>query len=80
MFNLIRKQPKPTLLPWYTKNPNPLLSKAHLTTLNLNNFKIVEAKNYCIKVPLNGITSLTNLMKIYQLISKLLVGTERLVI
>jgi hypothetical protein len=24
-------------------NPNPLLSKAHLTTLNLNNFKMIEA-------------------------------------
>jgi hypothetical protein len=24
-------------------NPNPQLSKAHLTTLNLNNFKIIEA-------------------------------------
>jgi hypothetical protein len=24
-------------------NPNPQFSKAHLTTLNLNNFKIVEA-------------------------------------
>jgi hypothetical protein len=30
-------------LPWYTNNPNPLLSKAHLTTLNLSNFKMVEA-------------------------------------
>jgi hypothetical protein len=24
-------------------NPNPLLSKAHLTNLNLNNFKMIEA-------------------------------------
>jgi hypothetical protein len=24
-------------------NPNPQFSKVHLTTLNLNNFKIVEA-------------------------------------
>jgi hypothetical protein len=24
-------------------NPNPQFSKAHLTTLNLNNFKIIEA-------------------------------------
>jgi hypothetical protein len=24
-------------------NPNPLLSKAHLTTLSLNNFKVFEA-------------------------------------
>jgi hypothetical protein len=29
--------------PWNIKNPNPLLSKAHLTKLNLNNFKIIEA-------------------------------------
>jgi hypothetical protein len=26
----------------YINNPNPPLSKAHLTTLNLNNFKMVE--------------------------------------
>jgi hypothetical protein len=25
-------------------NPNPLLSKVHLTTLNLGHFKMVEAK------------------------------------
>jgi hypothetical protein len=31
------------LLPWNINNPKPLLSKAHLTTLNLNNFKIIEA-------------------------------------
>jgi hypothetical protein len=24
-------------------NPNPLLSKAHLTTLNINKFKMIEA-------------------------------------
>jgi hypothetical protein len=24
-------------------NPNPQFSKAHLTSLNLNNFKIIEA-------------------------------------
>jgi hypothetical protein len=24
-------------------NPNPQLSKAHLTSLNLNNFKMIEA-------------------------------------
>jgi hypothetical protein len=30
-------------LPWNTNNPNSLLSKAHLTTLNLNNFEITEA-------------------------------------
>jgi hypothetical protein len=27
---------------WYTKNPNPLLSKAHLTNLNLSHYKMVE--------------------------------------
>jgi hypothetical protein len=26
-----------------SNNPNPKLSKAHLTTLNLNNFKMIEA-------------------------------------
>jgi hypothetical protein len=31
------------LLPWNINNPNPLLKKAHLTTLNLNNFKIIKA-------------------------------------
>jgi hypothetical protein len=30
-------------LPWNINNPNPLLSKAHLTTLNLNIFKVIEA-------------------------------------
>jgi hypothetical protein len=36
-------------LPWNinnpndSNNPNPKLSKAHLTTLNLNNFKMIEA-------------------------------------
>jgi hypothetical protein len=27
----------------YTKNPKTLLSKAHLTNLNLNHFKVVKA-------------------------------------
>jgi hypothetical protein len=27
----------------YINTPNPVLSKAHLTTLNLNNFKKIEA-------------------------------------
>jgi hypothetical protein len=27
-------------------NPNTLLSKAHLTTLNPNNFKIIEAVGF----------------------------------
>jgi hypothetical protein len=30
-------------LPWKIKNPNPLLSKAYLTTLNINKSKIIEA-------------------------------------
>jgi hypothetical protein len=30
-------------------------------------------KNYCIEVPFNGITSLRNIMKIYQAVQKLLV-------
>jgi hypothetical protein len=40
---------KPTannLVTWVTmehKNPNPLLRKAHLTTLNINKFKVIEA-------------------------------------
>jgi hypothetical protein len=48
------------------KERKPLLSKAHLTNLNLNNFKIIEAmglKIYCIEVPLNDITSFSNFMK-----------------
>jgi hypothetical protein len=39
--------------------------------------------NYCIEVPLNGVTSLPNFVKIYQAVQTLLVGdrqTERLVI
>jgi hypothetical protein len=30
-------------LSWNINNPNSLLSKAHLTNLNLNNFKTIEA-------------------------------------
>jgi hypothetical protein len=30
-------------LAWDIKNPNQQFSKAHLTNLNLNNFKIIEA-------------------------------------
>jgi hypothetical protein len=55
-------------------NPNPQFNKAHLTALNINNFKTIEAvglKNYCIEVPLNGITSTPNF--IYQVVQKLLV-------
>jgi hypothetical protein len=28
---------------WDINNPNPQLSKAHLTNLKLNNFKMIEA-------------------------------------
>jgi hypothetical protein len=31
-------------------------------------------ENYCIKVPLDGITSIPNFMKLYQAVQKLLVG------
>jgi len=31
------------MLPWNINNPNPQFSKAHLTTLNLSNFKMIEA-------------------------------------
>jgi hypothetical protein len=58
-------------------NLNPQFSKDHLTTVNLNNFKMTEGmelKNYCIEVPLNGITSIPNFMKIYNVVQKLLVG------
>jgi hypothetical protein len=42
-------------------------------------------KNYCIEVPLNVITSVKNIMKIYQVVQELLVEgggiqTDRLVI
>jgi hypothetical protein len=30
-------------LPWNINNPNPQFSKAYLTTLNLYNFKMIEA-------------------------------------
>jgi hypothetical protein len=53
---MTHKQSKPTWSLWIPllppvnnlvtmkhKNPNPLLSKAHLRTLNLSNFKMIEA-------------------------------------
>jgi hypothetical protein len=58
-------------------NPNPLLSKANLTTLNINNLKLLKLWDYCIEVPLNGITSVPNFMKMYVAVQKLLVGTHR---
>jgi hypothetical protein len=30
-------------LPWNINNPNPQFNKAHLTSLNFNKFKIIEA-------------------------------------
>jgi hypothetical protein len=62
-------------------NPNPRLRKICLTNSNLNNFKMFEAiyrlKNYRIVVPLNGITSVPNLMKIYQAVQKLIGRIDR---
>jgi hypothetical protein len=51
-------------------NPNPLLSKAHITTLNLNNFKMIEAMGLKITA------SIPNFTKIYQAVQNLLVGTQ----
>jgi hypothetical protein len=39
-------------LPWNINNPNPQFSKAHLTTLNLNNFKMIEGMG--LKILLRG--------------------------
>jgi hypothetical protein len=55
---------------------NTLLSKADLTNMNLDNFKMFAGmglKNYCIVVTLNGITSIINFIKIYLSVQKLLV-------
>jgi hypothetical protein len=60
-------------------NPNSLLSKAHLTNLNLNHFKMVEdmgITNYYIEVPLNGIICPPNFMKLYQAVQKLVGETQ----
>jgi hypothetical protein len=38
-------------LSWNINNPNPLFSKAHLTTVNLNNFKMIEAMGLKIIAP-----------------------------
>jgi hypothetical protein len=55
---MVHKQSKPTSLSWLpllpavnnlvatvtmVYNPNPLLSKAYLTSLNLSNFKMIDA-------------------------------------
>jgi hypothetical protein len=44
------------------KNPNPLLNNAYLTTLNLDNFKMIGAMG--LKVPLNCITSVKRIHEI----------------
>jgi hypothetical protein len=55
-------------IPWNINNLNPQFNKAHLTTVNLNNFNTIEAVGlkviYCIEVPLNGITSVPDFKKI----------------
>jgi hypothetical protein len=60
------------------KYPNPQFSKAHLTTLNLTNFKMIEAMGLKIIASSSsyGITSIPNFMKIHQEVQKLLVGTQ----
>jgi hypothetical protein len=63
-------------------NPNPLLSKAHLTTFNLNNFKMVEAMG--LKMMYRDPLEWNHFpIKHHQAVQKLLVGdtkTDRLVI
>jgi hypothetical protein len=46
----------------------------------VNNFKTIEAygiKHYFIEVPLNGITSVPDVITIYQAVQKLLVGDRQ---
>jgi hypothetical protein len=43
------------------KNPIPLLSKAHLTNFNLNNFKMTEAIDY--KLLHQGLFPYSGIMK-----------------
>jgi hypothetical protein len=38
-------------LPWNIKNPNPQFSEGHVTTLNFNNFKKIEAMGLKITTP-----------------------------
>jgi hypothetical protein len=71
---MVHKQSKPIWLPWL-----PLLSRAHLTDLNLDNFKTIEAMELKViaSIPLNGIISVPNFMKMYHAVYKLLVwGTQ----
>jgi hypothetical protein len=62
-------------LPWNIYNPNSQFSKARITTLNLNNFKKIGAVGLKLlhRVPLDGIISVQNFMKIYQAVQTLLV-------
>jgi hypothetical protein len=55
------------------KQSKPTVNNAHLTNLKFKNFKVAEAMRLKI-IALNGITSVTNLMKIFQAVQKLLVG------
>jgi hypothetical protein len=70
---------------------NPYFLKAdwfrfcsHLRSLNLYHFKVVKAMGLkAVEVTFNGMNSLLNCMKVYQLVQKLLVEdthTDRLVI
>jgi hypothetical protein len=63
----------PTML----NNSNPLLSKACLTNSNLNHFKMTEAMGLRI-IASNGITSLSNLMKIYQAVHNISIDSLHL--
>jgi hypothetical protein len=56
----------------------PNLMELNLSELTLTSFNLIINKNYCIKVPFNGITSVPNFMKIYQAVQKLSMGgTQR---
>jgi hypothetical protein len=58
----------------------PLLTRLKFWNLNLNHFKVVEAMRLQIigiEVPLNGIASLPNFMKIYQTVQKLVEGDRQ---
>jgi hypothetical protein len=65
-------------LTWNINNPKPLLSKDHLTNLNLNNFKMIQDMGLIIiasrSLEWNYLCTIPNFMKIYQAVRKLLVG------
>jgi hypothetical protein len=52
-------------------DPEDRMYGVYIRSLNLLHFKMVQAeiKNYGIEVPFNGMTSLLNFMKIYQLVT-----------